>query len=85
MLFVPEGPWGAAGESKAGGGGVSNALKPEENLAAETSPFVLPSLHSTSGFLMCICLIVVLFCFLHNDENVVLGLHYLVFLRDIYN
>lgn len=49
MLFLPEGPWGAGGEGKAGGG-VSDALMPEENLAAETSPFVLPSLHGTSGF-----------------------------------
>lgn len=81
---MPEGPWGAAGEGRAGGG-VSNALKPEENLAAETSPLMLPSLHSTSGFLMCTCLVVFLFCFLHNDENTGLALHYLVFLRDIYN
>lgn len=64
---------------------VSNAdskvsVKPEENLAAETSPFMLvPSLHTTSVFLMCISLTVILFCYLHSDENTGLDLRYLFF------
>lgn len=78
MLFPLKGPGELEGKAKQVGG-VSSALKPEENLAAETSPFMLPSLHSTSAFLKCVCLIVFLFCFLHNDENMGLGLHYLFF------
>lgn len=76
--FCLKGPGELEGKAKQVGG-VSSALKPEENLAAETSPFMLPSLHSTSAFLKCVCLIVFLFCFLHNDENMGLGLHYLFF------
>lgn len=67
---------------------VSNAPKPEENLAAETSPFMLVHcLHNTSSFLMCASFTVILFCSLHRDENTGPDLHYLAgfFLSDIYN
>lgn len=50
VMFLPEGHLGAGWESKAGGS-VSNAPKPEENLAPETSPFMLvPSLQTPPVF-----------------------------------
>ena len=63
---------------------VSNAPKPEESLAAETSHFMLVSSpHSTSSFLMCISLTVILFYYLHGEENTGPDLHFLGFFKVI--
>lgn len=80
--FCLKATWELEGKAKQVAEGQSCS---KENLAAETSPFSLVlSLHNAYSFPMCISLAVILFCYLHSDENT--GLHLgIYFLSDIYN